>query len=452
MYFCNGRHTIQHMSEDWRAKLQRLGVVKGTRHLKSAPPLTDMTQPVSAPIGQPGEGESGVVSLEVLLPGLQLAETSAGMCLVREKVYPLSYRHGMSRVGDLLAFSPASLAVYLDLPGLEGVSYGDVVFLDTETTGLAGAGTVAFMVGVAFFADDVLIVRQYFLRNFGDEPAMLVLLGELLGERRGLVTFNGRSFDIPLLDGRYLLNRMPGRWLDLPHIDLLSPARRLWRPRLGSCALSALEISLLGVKRTQEDVPGWLIPTLYHNYLRSGDGRELVRVFYHNEVDMLSMVTLAVQVAAIVEGRETAVHPIDLISLGKWQNSAGLTEAAEQSFRQALAADLPLPHYHEALYQLAYLLKRSDRRSEAVPLWQQIATTSFEDVTAHVELAKHYEWHEVALETAVYWTQQAINLARHWPDSQGCLVLPELTHRLKRLTRKLKQAENGRFPTNQAPE
>lgn len=413
-----------------QAKLRRLGMVKGTRKLKPAPPVGSEHASVNShqPAYQPAI--STPQPLKKLLPGLERVETAVSACYVLDKVYPLTHQHGADRLADVLAFSPDDVAAYVGDGRFRGLDFRDFVFLDTETTGLAGAGTLAFMVGAGFFDGNVFITRQYFLRDHGDEPAMLALLDELLAEKAGVVSFNGRSFDLPLLDGRYLMNRMPGRILDLPHLDLLHPARRLWRERLGSCALGSLEQTLLHVRRTQADVPGYAIPGMYHDYLRSGDGRNMARVFYHNEIDLLSMVTLTVRLMRLLHQPDTA-HPVDVYSLGKWQAALGMAELSEKQLKLAAQGDLPLELYHKALYELGWLLKRNGRRAEAVPLWQQIAATTFDDVTAHIELAKFYEWHEPDLAQAARWTKQALQL------TANPLIRDELHHRLSRLQRKM---------------
>lgn len=438
------------MNEDLRARLRRLGVVKGIRNLKSAPPtgdsrrsqhsrgrkvdLTDFTL-----ADEPGEAQP----LEVLLPGGRLQETAEGSYFVLDTVYPVHHQHGMDRLADLLRFRPTPAASFCQDERLRRLDFRDLLFLDTETTGLAGAGTIAFMVGVAFFEpggvgrSEAMVVRQYFLRDHGDEPAMLLSLAELLAEKGGLITFNGRSFDLPLLDNRYLMNRLSSTVLDLPHIDLLPPSRRLWRRRLGSCALGALEQNLLGLQRTHQDVPGWLIPSLYHDYLRTGDARQMLRVFYHNRIDMLSMVTLASRVISQFAHADVGDHPIDLYSVGKWQADLGLTAESERALRLAVSGDLPLEWYHRALHRLGLLLKRNGRREEAVEVWQQIAATAFDDVAAHVELAKHYEWQHRDFAAAMQWTQQALALVERWHQPERAeLVREELEHRLARLRRK----------------
>lgn len=426
--------------QNFQSHLRRLGVAKGARHLKPAPPPPDPSslEPLKRQQSPPTGHSDVFPPLTTLLPGSQMVETAAGQTLVIDKIYPLHHQHGRDCLHDLLAYQPASLAPLTGDGRFQELDFRRFLFLDTETTGLTGAGTIAFMVGVAFFDGDALVARQYFVPDLGDEAAMLALLDDLLAEKAGLITFNGRTFDIPLLANRYLMNRQPSALRALPHLDLLPPARRLWRARLGSVALSALEPPLLGVHRAQEDVPGWLIPTLYHDYLRTGDGRELTRVFYHNQVDLLSMVTLAARITRLFCRPQADDDAVDLFSLGRWQARLGQIDVAERCLRWASQADLPLALFHQNLFELGTLLKRHGRHAEAVPLWQQIAATTFDDISAHVELAKYYEWHEPNLPHAVYWTEQAIALAQSWRSAdQAALVRAELAHRLARLQSKL---------------
>ncbi|MCA9937754.1 MAG: ribonuclease H-like domain-containing protein [Anaerolineales bacterium] len=426
------------MNDQWEAKLRRLGVVKGTRNLKPTPPPSPPTPtpPANTPHTLPDEPQA----LTTLLPGLRLEENEEGACLVIDHVYPLTHEHGGHRVGDLLRFAPEAAVPLCGDPRLTSLRFHDFVFIDTETTGLAGAGTLAFMVGVGFYEGDAFVARQYFLRDHDDEPAMLQWLADLLQEKAGLISFNGRTFDLPLIDNRYLMNRM-GRMVgavrEMPHLDLLPPARRLWRQRLGSVALVELEKHLLSLRRTQEDVPGWLIPRLYYDYLQHGDGREMARVFYHNRLDLISMASLAHRLLRQFHDPQPYDDALDLVSLGKWQKDLNLPDAAEANLRRALAQQaLPLEGYQRGLALLADLLKRQERREEAVPLWQQAAVTSYDDVWAHVELAKHYEWHARDLAQAQHWTEEALRLVNTWSPARASLVQAELTHRLARVWRK----------------
>jgi uncharacterized protein YprB with RNaseH-like and TPR domain len=437
------------MGDDLESLLRRLGVVKGTRNLKPAPDRG--RSPASLRFSLPTAAEevgsaADPQPIELLLPGSQLVETEVGHCLVLDHVYPLSHIHGDLPLAALPALPVETAAAFCRDTRLSSLGFEEFLFLDTETTGLHGAGTIAFMVGVAYFDygseqdQHVFVVRQYFLRDHADEPAMLYLLGQLLAEKPGLVTFNGRTFDLPLLKNRYLMQRMDDIGGDIrgrPHVDLLPLSRRLWRSRVGSCSLGSLEENLLGVQRTIEDVPGWAIPGIYMDYLRSGDARPLLRVFYHNRIDMLSMVTLYSRIIRQYTHPEPADPPLDLLSLAKWQIFLGHKEEAESNLKLVATQDLPLELYHQVLGQLGALLKRDKRREEAVPLWQQIAVTAFDDVEAHVELAMHYEWQLHDIETAHHWTRQALSLLNNSQAISTNLVRPELEHRLARLERKL---------------
>lgn len=449
------------MGDDLARRLRRLGVVKGVKNLKPAsekPAVSARTPPNQSPENA-SPGSEGERTIDMLLPGAYLQRNELGACYVLDHVYSLHYLHGDVGLGELAQISPAAAAEFLGDSRIAEMSIGDFVFLDTETTGLMGAGTFAFMVGVAFYDrygdQEVFIVRQYFLRDQGDEPAMLLSLAQLLSERPGLVTFNGRSFDLPLLENRYVMQRMDDRiggetddLIGRPHIDLLHPARRLWRSRIGSCSLGSLEANILHYRRTQEDVPGWMIPSLYMDYLRTGDASELMRVFYHNRIDMLSMVILAVHILRQFALPREEDDPIDLLSLARWQIALGRNGEAEATLRLVSDQDMPLDYYHQALHEMGLLLKRSGRRDEAAIRWQQITTTHVEGLSqnrlaleAHIELAKYYEWHQHDLEEAYRWTEQAINMVNKWDERRAEVVLEELHHRLSRLERKLAPSE-----------
>lgn len=409
------------MNDDLRDRLRRLGVVKGARDLKPIRPPRPAPEP-------PPEA----FTLAQLLPGGRVVHNDYGGYFVVDHVYPASASHGTDRLDALGRYDGGLLARYdTGAPAL--LQAADCLFLDTETTGLAGTGTVAFMVGVGYFDGAALVVRQYFMRDHGDEAALLTDLAALAAGKSTLLTFNGRTFDVPLLQGRYLMNRLDAPFDGLHHVDLLHVARRLWRPRLGSVALSALETNLLDVSRTVDDVPGWQIPALYHDYLRSGDAREIARVFYHNRIDIISMVTLTARVLALLAAPQAWPHAVDVLALAQWQMRLGWWDSAESLLRHTAAADqLALDVWHTALTELGRLLKRHDRRHEAVVYWQQIAFTTDRDVDAHVELAKYFEWHAGDLDRALRWTLDALERC----PPHDAVLRHELLHRLERLERK----------------
>ncbi len=185
------------------------------------------------------------------------------------------------------------LAEWAREPRLAELAPADFAFLDTETTGLSGGtGTYAFLVGVARFEDEGLHLAQFFMRDPSEEPGLLAALEEFLAPCQALVTFNGKAFDAPLLLTRYLCHGWQPPFQGLAHVDLLHLARRLWRDRLPSRTLTMLEAHILGAGRSEEDIPGWLIPEMYFTYLQTGDPTPLKSVFYHNAMDVISLVAL----------------------------------------------------------------------------------------------------------------------------------------------------------------
>lgn len=423
-------------------RLQQLGVRRGRAGL-AAPPVLP-----SSPQTDP--------SLDLAArTGAQEVWTPAGPCLVATTRYPLDETRGGWALGALLAVDGAATAACGRDPRLASFDFGRAAFLDTETSGLSGgAGTFAFMVGVGLFEADGYAVHQLFMRSPAEEPALLHALGELLARCSGLVTFNGRSFDAPLLNTRYALQRQPSPLADLLHLDLLPAARQRWRLRLPSCALGALEKDVLGFRRTEEDVPGWLIPSIYQEYARSlSQPRaevidDMARVFYHNREDIVNMAPLAAMLCAPFElagawTPDASLHPADWVSLGRCYEELDWQEVSEAAYRRALGAALAPELRRVALQRLGWLLKRQERRAEAVAVWHDwITSVPGPDVTPYEELAKHHEWHELDLPAARKWTMWGLHTARQLPPGPARdETMAGLQHRLERLERKLAGTE-----------
>lgn len=409
---------------DLRRRLRRLGLVRGVKNLLTPSPRRR-------------------VAIESLIEG-HFHQTSHGHCFVTTATFPANHHHGDLPLSDFLALSPQVTATIGNDPALAATDLRQAVFLDTETTGLSGGtGTMAFLVGLGFFEEERFHLLQVFLRDPGDEPAMIHLLADLLPQFAALVTFNGRGFDVPILETRFILARQPFPLTTTPHLDLLGPARRLWRMRLPSCSLGTLEQEVLGVQRDQADVASGVIPYIYRDYLRTGDAREIVRILYHNRVDVLSLVTLAVRLsrAFAAPWKDPTLTSADFYALARWYREAG--GEAERALRTALAASLPHDLRQRALRELALLLKRERRRGEAVEWWQQLAAESPADVLAAVELAKTFEWHISRLALAAGWTRLALARVERWPaGAQREQARGEIRHRLKRLRRKRAKGRN----------
>jgi uncharacterized protein YprB with RNaseH-like and TPR domain len=290
------------------------------------------------------------------------------------------------------------------------------LFLDTETTGLAGgSGTYAFLVGLAWWDAGGLEVEQLFLRDYREEHAVLEALAARMAERRVLVTFNGRSFDWPLLETRYRMTRRIAPASPAAHLDLLHPARQLWRLKLGSVRLIELERQVLGAIdwRRDDDIPGALIPQAYFSYLR-GDGPEaLSQVFRHNQMDLRGLAALATRVLRMVTEPESASEDaLELYGLSRLLERHGSAELARRLFERALAAGLPDEADRAARRGLARLAKREQDFGRATELWEDILGDSRDGLDAYEQLAMYYEHRAAAPERALELTREALEALR----------------------------------------
>ncbi len=462
--------------------LDRLRRLHGLRPQKStddpAPPASssprptaiEPTPPTSAASTSVGAAKpkrrTGANALETLVPGDEV-ENENGSCYVVTERYPLDEVRGVYPLADLLTHHPRTFAAFHPTFGLqETIDFRQALFIDTETTGLGGgAGVYAFMVGVGTFETVVnaqptihnsqfpthFVVRQYFMRNPGEEGALMLALAELLDTYGMSVTFNGRTFDLPLLRTRFRQNqhmypelRGSGRLLaaERPHLDLLHPARRIWKRRLQSCRLINLEAEILGMSRSGDDVPGHLIPQLYTDYLRSGHAGQMSGIFYHNREDIVSMVALATHLSAAYCASETTephgLHGLDWLSLGRCYAERERWADAERAFCAALERLTGNAAQADAFAELAQLQKRQHRWAEAAETWQRwLTSVPGIDPTPYIELAKYCEWQCKDIEQAAMWTQWALHNFKQAPAWQRVgTQMAELEHRLERLQRK----------------
>ncbi|MBN1287577.1 MAG: ribonuclease H-like domain-containing protein, partial [Anaerolineae bacterium] len=318
-----------------RKRLERLrqAVPKHLSRFERAPGQLEPPPP-SPPPAPPS-------TLEEALPSGAAMQNDLGVYFLVAETFGADHAHGDELPARLAGRGLARAAVFAEEPRLAGLRAEDCVFLDTETTGLAqGAGTLVFMVGVGWLTGAGVEVQQYFLRDPGEEPAMLAALDAAMQDKRALVTFNGRGFDVPLLQNRFILNRLPPRWTALPHLDLLAVARQLWRDHLPSRRLGELETHILGVTRAETDIDSALIPEMYVNYLRTGATGDMARIFYHNLVDVLSLVTLLAHTARMVttpEQRELAAG--EWAGMGRVYDRAGRAADALAAWERALCGD-----------------------------------------------------------------------------------------------------------------
>lgn len=368
-----------------------------------------------------------------------LAQTNdCGEFFMAKQTLPFGRPYGKLRIGDISTADLAPLEIFL--PGTRLPAPARVAYLDTETTGLAGGtGTCAFLVGVGISDGASFTVRQFFLRDYPEEKAMLTALVDLLQPCEALVTFNGKTFDVPLLETRYALSRLRSPLSRLAHLDLLHPARRLWKLRLESCKLKTLESAILGIDR-QGDVDGADIPGIYFDYLRSGDARGLQPVFFHNALDIITLAALAVEMSAILTdaGEATLKSAVDLFSLSRIYERSGVVEQSATVCRRALQQGLPQEMEAQALWQLAAQHKRQKRHEQAMELWMELTQRESELVlAAFEELAICYEHRLRDHQRAIEVTSAALDRLRGTVDSQ---YVARFSRRLERLQKKATKA------------
>lgn len=363
--------------------------------------------------------------------------TPFGNVFVVQKTYPhnLYANHDLSYPNDLAR-------VLIDWVNPNLGSDNAYLFLDTETSGLAGGtGTFPFLTGLGFFDKDGFKLVQIFMRHPEEEPGVLAALSQLIVGTNIIVTFNGKSFDVPLLNTRHKLHGFKPVFQKETHshIDMLPMARRIWKSRLPSRTLGDLEREILNIDRTDEEIPGWMIPDLYFDYLSTGDARQLSRVFYHNAMDIISLALLFIYTNRVFQNPLVSpIENIDLASVARIYESQNKTEQAINLYEASINQGLPVDIYIQAVLRYANIFKQQKAWEKAIPLWQKAADKN--SIDAEIELAKYYEHIARNISLALFWTNQAIktdNIQSHGVWSNR-LANNDLNRRLLRLKQKMK--------------
>lgn len=408
-------------SESLFNKLKSMGVQLGSDHLKVQPQKQ-----------MDGNGIEHVVQGEDL-------PTMHGTAFLTREVYPLDYQHGQTCLctdPDMEVLSAWCGSKRIKQPG-----WRNVIFLDTETSGLmGGTGTYAFLIGLGYRTELGFEVVQLFLRDPGQEVALLAALDQWLSRFDVVVTFNGKTFDVPLLNTRYTINGLSGPFGRHEHVDMLQIARKLWRDRLPSRALGELEKEIIRFNRTGEDIPGWLIPQMYFDYLRSGDARPLSGIFYHNASDILSLAALYGYIASMLyePTSQQEVYGLDLAAIARLYEELGWIDKATELYERSLdAGDLPEIFFFKTMERFALLHRRQRNWQKAAQLWRKAAEHG--EVSACIELAKYYEHQERNPMEALAWARKALDnleMDRYFLGS-GQTLRHEIERRVARLYRKI---------------
>ncbi len=415
---------LQEQLASLRRKIARID-----RKYAALPPLPP-PMPRPAPDSRPAR-----YFVEEWLSG-EAIETPHGCHFETERLYERHRRHGSMEISSLLEL-PEDLLGALSGDEIKPAPVSRWAFLDTETTGLAGgSGTYAFLIGVGRVSPEGFRVRQFFMRDYGEERSLLWGLAQHLAQFDILVTYNGKTYDQPLLETRYRMARAPTPFDSLAHLDLLYGARRLWKLRLESCRLIDLENQVLGVER-EGDLPGEMIPYVYFEYLRTGEAFRLAPVFHHNAIDILTTACLTAIVPFAFREPHAAgvVHGTDLVGLARWFLKSDELERACQLLHRAVDLGLPDGLLFRTLWDTATIEKKLGRETAALAILTDLAQSRNPYRVAALEALAKYQEHRqrnyaMALET--------IRTARAVADSE------ELAHRQARLERRLTRVKPGR--------
>src|SRR5467141_3362337 len=333
------------------------------------------------------------------------------------------------------------------------------LFLDTETTGLAGGtGTYAFLIGLAWWDAGGLQAEQFLMRDFTEEYSILHELAERAAERPVLVTFNGKSFDWPLLENRFTMTRSIAVPKLAAHLDLLHPARALWKLRLGSVRLVELERHVIDAPRLgwhrENDVASALIPQYYFDYLRGGPAEPLAGVVRHNQMDLRGLAALFCKVNELLSAAPNAANEIeslDLFGLSRFLQRRGDPDRAHSACAQALAMGLPAEFRPKARRDLALMAKRRGEHARAAEIWLQIVADLHDGIYACEQLAVYYERRAKDLVKATEFARLAIaKLQRQRANSRDPFLTARFARREKKLLKRVARLEKKTRPSSSA--
>lgn len=363
---------------------------------------------------------------------------NVGRVFFMDKMLP--YGSGFGIVNFSNEFSPKTIINLSGNISKNQVLLEEVVFLDIETTNLStGAGSFAFLIGLCYFSKSGIQTNLLFIENPIDEPALLSFLDEELAKFTVISSYNGKSFDIPLLRNRYVIHRMPSNSFNKMHIDLLHLSRKIWKSRIQHCRLSDIEREILIYTRSDEEIPGWLIPQIYFDYLDQKSPKLLEGVFYHNRIDVLSLAALFQYINSIIEDHEILhdIDAIDLTSLARIYQQLDQQDFAESLYQLGVKKGIDDPNAAAVHRNFGNLYKKQKDWKNAVNQWKMAA--SFGDLQSCIELAKYFEHIEGSFNQALELVNTAENLFAEAINKSSKNKLKQgIIHRKKRLIRKAK--------------
>jgi len=363
---------------------------------------------------------------------------------LHENPYLLSARYGQIPIALGLQI-PGSVLAFLGRDrAFEELDLASAVFLDLETTGLAGGtGTVPFLVGLGYFRDDRFKVTQFFLSEMAEEGRLVREVAQFFKDMnfRSIVTYNGKAFDVPLLETRFAMHRTPFLVRDLPHLDFLFSARQLWKHKYENCRLSNLAQQVAQAERA-EDIPGAEIPIRYFQYIRTGDFSLIEPILYHNQEDILSLLSVVVAGSVLVERNGGAAErgeddALDLYGVARLFESAGDAVRSAELLEKALEGRLPAEVSHTARKKLSHHFKKNQDWGKAVTLWQEMG--GGDQSYCFRELSMYYEHKAKDYKEAIRAAEDgmAVSITRSVEDRK------DFEKRIERLKGKIRKQGGG---------
>ncbi len=367
--------------------------------------------------------------LEDVIRGEEVANAFGKFFIVHGQ-HAGSSKHGSRSIREMSAFDMRAAAILANNADIASFACKDALFLDTETTGLAGGtGTFAFLIGLGWFEDDTFRTQQLFARDFSEEKASLHFLLEMARGKSFLVTYNGKTFDVGLLSTRFILNRLPDSLTAMPNLDLLHPARRLFGHRLQNNRLSTMEKDVIGFHR-YGDIPGSEIPQRYFDWLRYCDPRHLAEIFEHNRLDVISMAALSLHLTEMLGSKADVLknEHADLLAASRLLVDRGDSSGARTILEALIKEDNPHAAF-EARKSLSLIHKSHGRWKDAILTWEAMLLSNPGNFFAVEEMAKYLEHRRRDFKKAIDIINEALSLSH----PQAALERDALAHRLRRL-------------------
>lgn len=360
-----------------------------------------------------------------------------------ENPYPLNSKYGKIVLSSGLEINGEILSCLSRDDAFKSLDLSSALFIDLETTGLSGgAGVVPFLVGFGYYRDDKFWVTQFFLGELAEEERMIQELSQFFSQMnfQSVVSFNGKGFDIPLLETRFILHRQPFHLSSLPHLDFLYSARSLWRHKHESCRLYHLSREVVEADRS-EDIPSAEVPWRYFQYLKTGNFELMEPVFYHNQEDILSLLGVVIVGSLIFseEKEEALADAMDLYGAGKIMENIGKMEKSVYFYKRALEGKLSDEILLMTKQKLSHHFKKSEDWKKAFSFWKDLASsTAVSSIQLYSmrELAMYFEHKEKKHKEAKKIAEEGLVLSKEVSSSY---YEKDFAHRLERLKRKIKR-------------